>query len=91
MSGSSEQLRDELSRFQSTLEGFGNPFGEDEIGSLMQSVYDVIREAAMESFEDNITRVGETGGEVVAMAEDYAEVDRANSDLFGELLGGMGR
>ncbi|MEJ2856863.1 MULTISPECIES: hypothetical protein [unclassified Saccharothrix] len=87
LTGTAERLTGEIASFRASLASYGNPFGGDDLGSAMQMIYDVISEAAMESFEDNAAVLTETGGKLVEMGAEYVNVEQANHGLFTSLGG----
>ncbi|KAA9165865.1 hypothetical protein FPZ12_005150 [Amycolatopsis acidicola] len=90
VSDAADELRTKITEFQSKLEGYESAFGGDDLGSAMQSVYDAIREAAMESYEDNTATVTETGDRIVDMAKSYEAIETAHSEQLTAFLKEMG-
>ncbi|WP_435158692.1 hypothetical protein [Amycolatopsis sacchari] len=90
VSSAGASIRDRITAFQSTLEGYGNPFGEDDIGSAMQEIYEAIQEAAMDSYTDNAETVTDVGDRIGEMAKAYREIETAHSDTLGQLREELG-
>ncbi|MFI0405713.1 hypothetical protein [Actinomadura sp. 3N508] len=70
---SANELKSKLEAFTSELEGFGQPWGADEIGMLIGMCYQGIYEAAMECFQGNIEDMSAVGDDVKVMAATYRE------------------
>jgi hypothetical protein len=72
---SAQALQAKVQSFQSELQGFGEPWGNDDIGSLIGMCYQAIYEAAMECFGANIGELlGDAEG-VKSMAATYREAE----------------
>jgi hypothetical protein len=72
---SAQALRGKLQAFQAELQGFGEPWGNDDIGSLIGMCYQAIYDAAMECFEANIGEMEGHAEGVKAMAATYREAE----------------
>lgn len=75
-----QQLRSELEAFQSQLAAFGEPWGDDDLGSLIGGCYQAVYEVAMETYGENIAEMeGEADG-VNTMAATYYQAED-NSEI----------
>jgi hypothetical protein len=79
IASSAQALRAKVQSFQAELQGFGQPWGNDDIGSLIGMCYQAIYEAAMECFADNIGELAGQAEGVQAMAATYREAEDASA------------
>jgi uncharacterized protein YukE len=91
--GSGDQVRDvatrlaqELAALRADLEGFGQPWGADDIGSLIGAAYTEIAAYAMESYQSAQEELDSIGTDVSTMADRYAQTEEATSARFRALL-----
>lgn len=87
LADNAERLRSDIDAFAARLEGFGNPFGDDDLGATMRSMYDAVHQRAMESLQDNTSVITDSAEQLGAMADEYAEIDAVNGDEFAKILG----
>ena len=72
---SAQALKAKLEAFNAELQGFGAPWGNDDIGSLIGMCYQAIYEVAMECFASNIGELEGQAEGVRAMAATYREAE----------------
>lgn len=70
-----QQLRSELTAFQGKLAGFGQPWGNDDLGALIGGCYQAIHEVAMECYEENIAELEAEADGVNTMAGNYYQAE----------------
>jgi hypothetical protein len=70
-----QRLRAELEAFQGELAGFGEPWGDDDIGSLIGGCYQAVYEVAMECYTDNIGEMENEADGVNTMAATYYQAE----------------
>ncbi|MFG2006593.1 hypothetical protein ACGFNU_46350 [Spirillospora sp. NPDC048911] len=75
---SAEQLKTDWAAFQQELSGFGQPWGTDDIGSLIGGCYQAIYEVAVECYEENVQRLTEDADVVTAVAVNYTKAEQSN-------------
>ncbi|WP_146174802.1 WXG100 family type VII secretion target [Umezawaea tangerina] len=85
--GMGEALGKEVESFRSQVDALADAFGGDDLGSALGMIYQIVSEAAFDSFADNAEGLSEIGQNLQGMADDYSTVDTANSDMFRELQG----
>ncbi|WP_154814089.1 hypothetical protein [Actinophytocola xinjiangensis] len=90
LTGSAQGMAGDLSAFTSSLSGYGNPFGDDDLGSVMQMIYSAVSEAAMECFDGNTAELGVAGGQLVEMGSEYLNTEQTNEAEFTTLRGEVG-
>ncbi|WNV87849.1 hypothetical protein [Umezawaea sp. Da 62-37] len=87
--GMGDSLGQEVESFRSQAEAVTGAFGGDTLGSALGMIYQIVSEAAFESFADNAEGLGEIGQNLQNMAADYTTVDNDNSDMFRDIQGGL--
>lgn len=75
-----QQLRSELQSFQAELAAFGEPWGDDDLGSLIGGCYQAVYEVAMETYGDNIGEMENDADGVNTMAAGYYQAED-NSEI----------
>jgi uncharacterized protein YukE len=88
--GTGQALAAEVDSFRGQVDALADAFGGDDLGSVLGMIYQVISEAAFESFDDNVDGLNEIGRNLQSMAEDYTTVESANCDVFQKLQEGLG-
>ncbi|MBY8851927.1 hypothetical protein [Saccharothrix longispora] len=88
--GAGEDLAGEVASFRGQVDALADAFGGDDLGSVLGMIYQVISEAAFESFTDNAEGLGEVGRTLQSMSDDYSVVETDNGDVFRQLMGGLG-
>ncbi|ACU37657.1 WXG100 family type VII secretion target [Actinosynnema mirum] len=83
-------LANDLASFRGQVDALASAFGGDELGSALATIYQVVSEAAFESFGDNAEALGEIGLNLQGMADDYSATETAASDAFHLLMGNLG-
>ncbi|MDL4816851.1 WXG100 family type VII secretion target [Actinomadura opuntiae] len=68
-------LRSHWQQFQGELSSYGQPWGEDDIGSIIGGCYQAVLEVFQDCLDDNIEGVAEHGDGVQTMAAGYREAE----------------
>jgi hypothetical protein len=77
-----DRLDEALNRLDSTLQGFGSPWGTTLVGALIGELYNGIHEMAMGALESNAETMSEYAVALDTMAADVeAMVDERVKDL----------
>lgn len=87
--GAGDSLAGDVAAFRGQVDALAGAFGGDDLGSVLGMIYQIIAEAAFESFEDNADGLAEIGRTLQGMADDYSTVETANNDMFTQLMGGL--
>jgi hypothetical protein len=85
-----QRIRNEVSMFQAELAGFGQPWGNDDLGSLIGMVYESIAELAMDCYNTNTDEIDEIGGLTRMMGANYLATEQNNTDQanrYRQILG----
>ncbi|GIF11787.1 hypothetical protein Ate01nite_18190 [Actinoplanes teichomyceticus] len=86
-----QRIRGELVAFQSQLAAFGQPWGNDDLGSLIGEVYHAIYELAVDCYTENTGEIDEVGATTRVMAVNYLDTEESNTDMsqvYRDALGG---
>jgi hypothetical protein len=81
----------EVTRFQNELAGYGEPWGNDDLGSLIGMVYGIISDLAFETYLGNTEDIKQIGTLTRQMGQNYADTEAGNVagiDAFKQALGG---
>lgn len=81
-----------LTAFRSELEGFGRPWGQDDIGSLIGAAHDEVSAWAFECYGSALEEIAEAGVDLSGMGERYEAIEsaiRGQFDGFQQGLGGV--
>jgi hypothetical protein len=73
------RLRAELAAFRSELAAHGEPWGSDDLGSLIKGFYQAVSEVAMECYHDNVTELDGRGQGATVMAGRYVLTEEAGA------------
>lgn len=93
LTGSAKLLRDagtdfgeKLAAFQAELAAFGEPWGGDDLGSLVGIAYGVVSEFAFECYSEALEELDLAGGDVDVMADRYRAVESAAAEHFDGMM-----
>jgi hypothetical protein len=75
----SQRLKDEWEAFCGKLEGYGEPWGSDDVGSLIGACYTVVFQAATECYASNVEAMTGDGEAVKAMADLHRASERESA------------
>lgn len=75
---SAQQLKSDWQAFQAELAGFGEPWGNDDIGFLIGGCYQAIYEVAAECYMENLQAMEEDGTAVQAVAANHFAAEQHN-------------
>ena len=84
------QLRERLASFQQELAGYGEPWGTDDLGTLIGTCYQAIADLAMEVYQDNLDELDAYGEDVGAMADTYEQAEQATEDSVRTITDRLG-
>lgn len=83
---SGKSLAGNVAAFQSQTAAFKDAFGNDDLGSALETIYEVASQAAFECFHDNAEGLQDIGHNLQAMAETYSDIDTDVQDSLQRLL-----
>ncbi|MEV4753797.1 hypothetical protein AB0J86_01590 [Micromonospora sp. NPDC049559] len=83
------RLGDALQAFQAELQGFGRPWGSDDIGSLIGVAHDEVSSYAFECYQSVLDEIASAGEDVSGMATlhrvNEAEIHRRFTSMHDSL------
>ena len=85
-----DRLITALTGLESTLQGFGSPWGSGLIGSAVGTVYQEIHDMAMSSYEANAETMSEYADRLEGLADDLDAIEaeiESGFELFQQRLG----
>ncbi|MDG4821381.1 hypothetical protein O7635_05870 [Asanoa sp. WMMD1127] len=85
-----DQFADALERFESTIAGFGEPWGGDEVGMLIGELYLGIHDLAMSCFESNGELLGQFAHGLHMMADNFEAAETEIADSMARLQSLLG-
>jgi hypothetical protein len=90
LSSAADRFVAALNEFAGTLAGFGEPWGNDDIGSLIGAAYAEVYDWAMECYTDALDELGAMGNDLDGMAQAHEDADGRSALVFRRLSEGMG-
>ncbi|WP_019631756.1 WXG100 family type VII secretion target [Actinomadura atramentaria] len=84
-----DRLQQALSDFEATVDGFGQPWGADDIGSIIGMAHDEAFDTALDCFTTNADDLAEYAEALTQMADNYVEMEQSNElyvNRIGEVL-----
>jgi hypothetical protein len=75
-----KKLRSHLSNFQQELSGYGEPFGNDNIGRTIKQVYTPVHALGMMWFEKNVGDLEKNAAGLVKTAATYDKADQDSTN-----------
>jgi hypothetical protein len=76
---------DALTAFQSTMAGFGQPWGGDDIGQLIGAAYEEVSSWAFECYQSAAQEIVEAGVDVAAMGAAHRGNEAATGERFSAI------
>lgn len=80
-----DQFGLDVDAFVSELDGYGQPWGGDDIGLLIGTAHDAVLDAALDCFDDNVDTMYDYSDNLLAMADNYDTVEGDNTQSFGDI------
>lgn len=87
--GSTRETDAALSGFIAELEGFGQPWGDDTLGSLIGLSYQGIFEVAMDCFASNLDLIDEYAERLGVAADEIDDTDTRQAEVLDQALARM--
>ncbi|MET8308451.1 hypothetical protein [Micromonospora sp. NPDC005173] len=81
---------DELDGFEAQMAGYGEPWGADDIGSLIGVAYTGVAAYVFDCIGIAAEEIGSAGGDLTSMADAYDRVDEDGAGTMRSLAGGLG-
>ncbi len=83
--GSTQETDTALGAFIAELEGFGQPWGDDELGTLIGLSYQGIFEVAMDCFACNLDLIDEYATQLGDAAGDIDDTDAQQAHVLDQI------
>ncbi|MEV0156931.1 hypothetical protein AB0H57_24815 [Micromonospora sp. NPDC050686] len=80
----------DLDGFEAQLRGYGEPWGGDDIGSLIGVAYTEVAAYLFDCVASAGEEIGSAGEDVSGMADAYERVDEDGADSMRSLAAGLG-
>lgn len=87
--GLGQSLGGDIDSFRAQTEALAGAFGDDDLGSTLAGIYQVAADAAFDSFHDNAEGLSEIGQALRTMADQYNQIELANSDVLDQFRGAL--
>jgi len=91
LDAATELVQGLFDQFKSAVEGLGDSFGGDMIGSLLDVAHQVVMEAISECVSTNIEDLLDYANTLREMAENHENNDNEIASIFERLLAELGR
>jgi hypothetical protein len=74
-----------VDRFVGELDGYGEPWGGDDIGMLIGVAHDAVLDAALDCFDSNVATMHGYAENLAGMADNYDTVEDGNTESFSAI------
>ncbi|MEV6343271.1 hypothetical protein [Actinoplanes sp. NPDC051851] len=78
--GVAERFIGDLDGFESRMQGYGEPWGGDDIGTLIGTVYTAVSAWVLDCIGVAAEEIGSAGSDVTLMADNYEAADQDVAD-----------
>ncbi|MGW5556951.1 WXG100 family type VII secretion target [Micromonospora sp. NPDC003944] len=90
VTGAADRFIGQLESFEAQMAGYGEPWGGDDIGSLIGGVYTGVAAWVLDCIGVAAEEIGAAGSDLTAMADNYEAVERETADAMRGILGMLG-
>ncbi|MET8354310.1 MULTISPECIES: WXG100 family type VII secretion target [unclassified Micromonospora] len=80
----------ELESFESQMQGFGEPWGADDIGSLIGVAYTAVAAWVLDCIGEAAEEIGSAGSDLTLMADNYEAAEQDTAGMIQALHGQLG-
>ncbi|MET7946864.1 hypothetical protein [Micromonospora sp. NPDC005324] len=77
----------ELESFESQMQGFGEPWGADDIGSLIGVAYTMVAAWVLDCIGEAAEEIGSAGSDLTLMADNYEAAEQDAAGMIRSLRG----
>ncbi|MGP4026094.1 WXG100 family type VII secretion target [Actinomadura sp. 3N407] len=85
-----EQFGGQVQQFESQINGYGEPWGGDDIGMLIGIAHNACFEAAMKCFKENAEELSERAKALEAIAKNYTTMEQSNVQTVNAVSKALG-
>ena len=88
--GAADRFTGQLESFEAQMAGYGEPWGGDDIGSLIGAVYTGVSAWVLDCIGVAAEEIGAAGSDLTAMADNYESVEQETTNAMRDILGILG-
>ncbi|WCN83945.1 hypothetical protein [Micromonospora sp. LH3U1] len=88
--GAAERFIGQLESFEAQMQGYGEPWGADDIGSLIGIAYTEASTWVLDCIGVAAEEIGSAGSDLTQMAENYELVEEASANALRDIQGMLG-
>ncbi|MBQ0904136.1 hypothetical protein [Micromonospora sp. U21] len=88
--GAAERFIGQLESFEAQMEGYGEPWGADDIGSLIGIAYAEASTWVLDCIGVAAEEIGSAGSDLTRMADNYELVEEASANALRGIQGMLG-
>ncbi|MDR7276604.1 hypothetical protein [Catenuloplanes atrovinosus] len=81
---------DQLEAFEARMEGYGEPWGADDIGSLIGMAYTAASAWVLDCIGLAAEEIGEAGSDLTQMADNFEQVEQDAANAMRGIQGMLG-
>lgn len=85
-----QRFIDEMDAFEARMEGYGQPWGNDDIGSLIGTAYTEVAAYIFDCVGIAMDEIGSAGDDVAKMADAYERADEDGASAMRSLADRLG-
>ncbi|TDC61900.1 hypothetical protein E1200_27655 [Actinomadura sp. GC306] len=85
-----EQFSRQVQQFEAQINGYGEPWGGDDIGMLIGIAHAACFEAAMKCFKENAEELSERAKALEAVAKNYTTMEQSNVQTVNSISKALG-
>jgi hypothetical protein len=85
-----ERFIGQLESFEAEMAGYGEPWGGDDIGSLIGVVYTGVSAWVLDCIGVAAEEIGAAGSDLTLMADNYERVEQESANAMRDLHGMLG-
>jgi len=88
--GAAARFIGQLESFEAQMDGYGEPWGADEVGSLIGAAYTAVSAWVLDCIGVAAEEIGAAGSDLTQMADNYEQVEKDSADAMRSLQGMLG-
>ncbi|MET8090749.1 hypothetical protein [Micromonospora sp. NPDC005220] len=88
--GAAERFIGQLESFEAQMQGYGEPWGADDIGSLIGIAYTEASTWVLDCIGVAAEEIGSAGSDLTQMADNYESVEEASVGALRDIEGMLG-
>lgn len=88
--GAAQRFIGRLESFESQMQGYGEPWGGDDIGFLIGTAYTAVSEWVLDCIGVAAEEIGAAGSDLTGMADGYEQVEEEAAQAMRTIAGWLG-